>query len=149
MDLDKIPFRPTVASAFYALMPYLLANVYMTLVINWPGMQPELHKLNMHQLGMIPQLNFAFCIYGIATVVALILERFIGAMIVHAIIIFGFFLGIGIIYAVIVPLQVLVNPYISAALLINSVIAILAMVMFYVELIKRWAKHRENNFSRF
>lgn len=140
MDLDKIPFRPTVASAFYALMPWILANVYLTLVLNWPGMETEIHKLSLEEMKRIPQMNFIFCCYGLLVVLLLLTEKIWGCIVVHSFIIVGFFIGIGIIYAVLVPLQVLVNPYISAALLINSVIAISAMFMFYLELIKRWYK---------
>lgn len=148
MTIKNIHFRATVGSAFYALMPYILANAYMTLVLNWPGMETEIHKLDLQKMQLIPQLNFAFCIYAIATILFLLLERFIGVIIVHGVIICGFFLGIGILYAVLVPLQVLVNPYISAVILINSVISILSMFLFYYELIDRWFEIRKHGYTR-
>lgn len=138
MDLDKIPFRPTIASAFYALMPYLIANAYLTLVVNWPGMAAELYKLDLKQMSIIPQLNFIYCCYAIFVILLLLTERWMGAFVVHMSIVGAFILGIGIIYAVIVPLQVLVNPYISGALILNSIIAIFSMCMFYYEVIRRW-----------
>lgn len=147
MDINKIPFRPTIAAAFYALMPYLIANAYLTLVVNWPGMAYELHKLNLKQMSLIPQLNFLYCVYAMWVILALLVERWIGVIITHGLIVVAFLLGIGIIYAVLVPLQVLVNPYISGALILNSIIAIFAMVMFYYEVIRCWWNTRKNRTS--
>ncbi len=143
MDINRIPFRPTIASAFYALMPYLIANAYLTLVVNWPGMAAELHRLDLKQMGVIPQLNFIYCFYAMFVIALLLTEKWVGSVITHAAIIGGFLLGIGIIYAVAVPLQVLVSPYISGALILNSIIAIFSMCMFHYEVIRRWWNNRK------
>ena len=147
MQHYELRVRPTLLSAFYALMPYLLADAYLKLVVNWPGMESQLSKLDIVQLQKIAGMNFTFILYSIGVIMAILLERILTPVVVHILIVLGFLLGIGIVYATIVPLQVLVHPYISIAIIINTIIAIYAMFMFYYGLIRRWSRRMYPVFS--
>ena len=147
MQHYELRVRPTLLSAFYALMPYLLADAYLKLVVNWPGMESQLSKLDIVQLQKIAGMNFTFILYSIGVIMAILLERILTPVVVHILIVLGFLLGIGIVYATIVPLQVLVHPYISIAIIINTIIAIYAMFMFYYGLIRRWSRRTDPVFA--
>lgn len=141
MEVDttnNVRVRSTTIAALYALMPYILANMYLTLVVNWPGISIELVKLSLTDMHRIANINFIFCLYSLGALLMLILEKMIGAVVCHIAIIVGFLMGIGIIYTVVVPLRVVVHPYITAAIMIGSVVAIYSMLRFYVRLFKRW-----------
>jgi hypothetical protein len=144
MDLDNLKIRPVHLAALFGIMPWALANMYLTLVVNWPELKPLISTLSLYDLGVVGSLNFYFCIYTLAVIVLLIVERRVRSLtlVCHGFIIFGFCVGIGIVYAVIYAVRSVVSMYIQYAVLLNSFLSLYGLFMFYVDLYLRW--HRPN-----
>lgn len=145
MNLENLQIKPVTLAAWFAMMPWVVANMYLMLVLNWPGVREQLHTLNLEDMQRIANLNFFFCLYTLGTTAVLITDRYLklGSILTHGFLIFGFLLGIGIVYAVVYALQGVVSSYINGAIMIDTLIALYGLFMFYVDVITRW-RHRDS-----
>lgn len=150
MNLDNLKIRPVHLAALLGLMPWVIANMLLTLVVNWPGSQELVSTLHLPDLQVVGAMNFYFCIYVLTVIVILILHRYIPytALICHALIIFGFCVGIGIVYAVIYAVRGIVSTCISYAVILDSFLALYGLFMFYVDMFLRWRRPNSDNNSR-
>lgn len=144
MNLEDMKIKPVTLAAWFALMPWVVANMYLTLIVNWPGVSEKLHTLNLEDMGRIANLNFFFCLYALGVVAVLITDRYLklGSILTHSFLIFGFLVGIGIVYAVAYALRGVVSHFINGAIILDTIIAIYGLFMFYVDVITKW-RHRD------
>lgn len=140
MKNRTITIKSVYISAMFALIPYILGNMYLTLVVNWPSVTSQLGLLELDKMGKIAQINFYFCFYALYVVALLFIKQWVGYFIVYLSIFIGFLMGIGLLYSVVVALQPVVNSYISAAILINTLVGIYGMAVFHYELVRDWVK---------
>lgn len=143
MDLENLKIRSLHVLGLLGLMPWVIANMYLTLVVNWPDAKSAVEGMNIEDLHVVGAMNFYFCIYTLVVILALILQRYCGAMtlICHGLIIFGFCVGIGIVYAVIYAVRGVVSSYINAAVLLDTFFALYGLIMLYLDMFLKWHKN--------